>query len=183
MSLTARAATHQIVRRRRARYKYQNPLELYLPPHRWSPLFRKQDRGYYYLAARSPLGTRQYEVVRETVAIALLTSTYRNNKHKTESEETISIAEVAGQTIGQITGEFVDGQTIGHLNGEFVDGQTIGHLTGEFVDGQTIGHLIGEFVDGQTIGHLIQIPTVRVLRGTTVVRMYTCTADSLEYPI
>ena len=37
-----------------------------------------------------------------------------------------------GQTIGQLTGEFVDGQTIGQLTGEFVDGQTIGQLTGEF---------------------------------------------------
>ena len=38
----------------------------------------------------------------------------------------------------------MDGQTMG-------DGQTIGQLTGEFVDGQTIGQLTGEFVDGQTI--------------------------------
>jgi hypothetical protein len=60
-----------------------------------------------------------------------------------------------GQTIGQLTGEFVDGQTIGQLTGEFVDGQTIGQLTGEFVNGQTIiGQLTGEFVDGQTIGQL-----------------------------
>ena len=29
------------------------------------------------------------------------------------------------------------------------DGQTIGQLTGEFVDGQTICQLTGEFVDGQ----------------------------------
>ena len=37
----------------------------------------------------------------------------------------------------------MDGQTMG-------DGQTIGQLTSEFVDGQTISQLTGEFVDEQT---------------------------------
>jgi hypothetical protein len=45
------------------------------------------------------------------------------------------------ETIGQLSGEFVDGQTIGQPTGEFIDGQTIiGQVTGTVIDGQVRFH-------------------------------------------